>query len=163
MARWTKTAEERFSDKIDKTLGIGPHGECWLWRSAVGRGGYGTFWYERAAHYAHRFAYELANGLIPDGLDILHSCDNPMCVNPAHLSPGTHKQNMADMAAKGRQRGTHGKRKTHCVRGHELTDENVSLSNKGARNCKQCQHERNVAVAAKQKMVRKSLKTNHIM
>jgi hypothetical protein len=50
--------------------------------------------------YAHRVPYTLNVGPIPVGLDVLHSCDNPLCVNPAHLSPGTYQQNMADRMAK---------------------------------------------------------------
>lgn len=70
---------------------------------------------------AHRFAWEIANAeaLRPDDV-ILHSCDNPPCVNPAHLSKGTHVENMADMVTKGRQRCANYQR---CIRGHDLTAE----------------------------------------
>jgi len=58
----------------------------------------------RAGHeYAHRWAWEKFNGPIPKGMYILHRCDNPPCINPLHLRLGTHRDNMHDMLAKGRQ------------------------------------------------------------
>lgn len=66
-------------------------------------------------------AYELTRGPIPEGLDVLHTCDNPPCVNPSHLFPGTHQDNMADKCAKGRQhRGIR-------TGGAKLTDDKVRV------------------------------------
>ena len=61
---------------------------------------------------AHRMAYEVAKGDIPEGMHILHSCDNPKCCNPAHLRPGTHQENMDDMQARGRRTSTYWQRQT---------------------------------------------------
>jgi len=75
---------------------------CWVWtgeRSA----GYGRIMIDPLPVGAHRFAWTLANGPIPDGLFILHACDNPPCVNPAHLRPGTDRENVGDMIARGRR------------------------------------------------------------
>ncbi len=68
--------------------------------------GYGRITVNRKAKMAHRVAYEIHKGVIPDNMEVMHSCDNPCCVNPDHLSVGTHDDNIQDMVIKGRQRGT---------------------------------------------------------
>jgi len=77
---------------------------CWLWTGTFytqfGKPTYGQAYLNRKRMGAHRLSYIVHVGPIPDGLDILHSCDNPPCVNPAHLSPGTHRQNIADARAR---------------------------------------------------------------
>jgi hypothetical protein len=76
--------------------------ECWPWTGAVTSDGYGRFCYANGEAKASRFGWELANGPIPDGLNVLHSCDCPPCQNPAHWFLGTHQENMADRDRKGR-------------------------------------------------------------
>lgn len=105
--------------------------ECWLWQRAKLKG-YGLFRANGRLHRAHRFAYELTNGPIPDGLDCLHRCDTPSCVNPRHLFLGTHQQNMQDRDKKGRAARLSGE--SHG--GHKLTTAQVeevkSLYDSGA-------------------------------
>ncbi len=74
---------------------------CWKWRGAKLKHGYGRY---SGGLLAHRIAYELLVGPIPESLLVLHSCDNPECTNPKHLFLGTHSDNAKDMVSKGRNR-----------------------------------------------------------
>lgn len=88
----------RFRQKVRRTDG------CWLWDGVRNTAtGYGLFSSGTGPQvYAHRFAYALSHGSIPAGQFVLHACDTPLCVNPAHLFLGTHRDNMRDAAKKGR-------------------------------------------------------------
>ena len=77
--------------------------ECWLWQGGITEKGYGTMWVNRRNVRAHRIAWELVNGPIPDGQCCLHKCDRRLCVNPSHLFLGNNADNVADMVAKNRQ------------------------------------------------------------
>lgn len=83
-------------------------GGCWTWLGAKDRDGYGQFRYTpKFQGKAHRFAYEVFRGPITKGLSVLHTCDNPSCVNPSHLYVGTNSDNMQDRSRRDRydQRG----------------------------------------------------------
>lgn len=88
-----------------------PMSGCWLWTGFAPADGYGRI--KRPGRggdvvLAHRVSYELSVGPIPDGLDVLHSCDNPACINPRHLHPGTEQDNMREMVARGRNKTQRG-------------------------------------------------------
>ncbi len=85
--------------------------DCWEWTGYRLPSGYGQSSVSGVLFYAHRAAWEHAKGPIPPGLFVCHRCDNPPCCNPAHLFLGTHRDNMADMSAKGRKMGSRSKLK----------------------------------------------------
>lgn len=90
---------ERFEEKYIPE----PNSGCFLWLSYVGTNGYASFHVNKVGdRRANRVAWELYRGPIPDGMHVLHKCDNRVCVNPDHLFLGTHLDNMRDMKAKGR-------------------------------------------------------------
>jgi hypothetical protein len=80
-------------------------GPCWEWGGMRDKNGYGRISVNKVPALAHRVMYRESGRVIPEGLGLLHACDNPPCINPDHLSPGTHLENMQDAARKGRMPG----------------------------------------------------------
>lgn len=149
--------EERLSTRVEIT------DTCWNWTGSVNNYGYGFWRGKRGTKMVlvHRFSWEKSNGDIPEGLCVLHQCDNRRCVNPDHLFLGTRRDNMLDMIAKGRhwrnnsvvrsayisnqENARHAPVrpndrnaiKTHCPRGHPY-DEANTYHHMGRRHCKAC-------------------------
>lgn len=103
---------------------------CWEWQQRLDKGGYGRF-ATQGEHYAHRAAYKLFIGPIPEDKEIDHRCRRRHCVNPLHLEAVPHKVNQQRMA----------EAKESCVNGHPFTPENI-FKLKSGRGCKTCRYQR---------------------
>lgn len=110
---------------------------CWIWIAAEDSNGCARLLVDYKNEKASRVSWQIHKGQIPDGLHVLHKCDNRLCVNPDHLFLGTHDDNMRDMTAKGRH---FLKKRTHCKNGHLLEGYNL-LPNLAYRVCRMCTNE----------------------
>lgn len=117
MAR-ISTPDNRFLHYTDRS------GNCWLWKGGCSKRGRPMMRITSGVggqEYVHRWSYKRFVGPIPDGLYVLHKCDNPLCVRPSHLFTGTQDDNMKDMVGKGRQNKPKGTKNGRAV----LTEEDV--------------------------------------
>lgn len=134
--RRVPSLEEAFWKRVERR----DENECWPWQGALTSGGYGQMGHGRRGedkkYVAHRLAYELLVGPIPDGLVIDHLCRNRACVNPTHMEPVTSGENVLRGVGWG---GTHS-RKAHCPLGHPLEGDNLSQYHlwMGQRKCLTC-------------------------
>lgn len=133
--------EERFWSKVDKDGPVPAHrpdlGPCWLWAASLNHYGYGQFSLSGRPQAAHRISYEMLVSAIPAGLELDHLCRDHACVNPSHLEPVTHAENMR----RGRS-GAHQLAKTHCPHGHPYQGENLCVDRRGFRQCRACNQAR---------------------
>jgi len=97
MGHKISNTKEKFWTLIEKT------DTCWIWQGPKDKDGYGRYNMKPTRYGAHRLAYLWTKGDIPAGYVVMHSCDNPGCVNPDHLSVGTQIDNIKDMDSKGRR------------------------------------------------------------
>lgn len=151
-SREAPVTPDTFWSKVDVR---GPD-DCWEWQgsrstSEPGRD-YGRAWAGKGrTQLAHRLSWEMANGDIPPGMQICHHCDNPPCVNPAHLFLGTNRDNVLDGLAKGRIAPPPlTPRREVCPKGHAMTPENTYVRPGGSRGydyreCRTCKRERRAA------------------
>lgn len=133
--------DERLPEWFWQLVTVDPDTECWEWGGPKTPDGYGfPYLPERKAKaYSHRWAYETLVGPIFEGGHIDHLCRNRGCCNPAHLEPVTPQENTlrSPVAV-----AAINSRKTHCIQGHEFTDENTAVSKNGSRSCRTCARER---------------------
>lgn len=124
----TEKQEDRFWSRIHAD------GICWEWQGNKNTQGRGQFYANGRQHQAHRVAYEILVGPVPDGLELDHLCRNPICANPDHLEPVTHRENIL----RGYNPAAANARKTHCKRGHPFDEVNTYHRRDGNRDCRQC-------------------------
>lgn len=115
--------EQRFWSKVDTS---GGPDACWPWLRSVTKEGYGQFNVDGQMYLASIVALELAVGVRPEGMEAMHSCDNPPCCNPDHLSWGTRQQNIADRVSRGRSHRAPGSANPFA----KLTEEIVTQARK---------------------------------
>ncbi|MGE3598815.1 MAG: HNH endonuclease [Dehalococcoidia bacterium] len=101
----------RFWSYVDSSAGPDA---CWEWTRSRIHDGYGRFWDTKRMWRAHRFAWTITHGDIPDGIVVLHKCDNPPCCNPSHLALGTTSDNNWDKVHKGRFQDQRGERNPYA-------------------------------------------------
>ena len=112
--------EKKYVDRFWSKVEILDENACWEWTGA-NNGRYGQFWVNERLEQSHRVSWILHCGEIPEGLFVLHECDNPSCVNPDHLFLGTQKDNMRDAVKKGRLKNQKGANNNRV----ELTENQV--------------------------------------
>ncbi|MCR8576181.1 HNH endonuclease signature motif containing protein [Streptomyces sp. Isolate_219] len=139
---------QRFAAKVDTAgplpLIRGVLGPCHLWTGSLNDKGYGTFWAYGRTVKAHRYAYEQANGPIPDGLEVDHRCRRRDCVAPGHLDAVTHRVNILRSTNHVAARAA----VTHCPAGHPYDDANTYRAPNGTRKCRACKNAHSRAARA---------------
>lgn len=134
--------EERLWIQTDKDGPVPEHapelGQCWIWTGTINNKGYGAIKRDDKVVGAHRAAYELLVGPIPKGLDLDHLCRNPPCINPSHMEPVTHRENVM----RGVGACALNARKTECKHGHSFNDPKNLGINAWGRFCRECQRQR---------------------
>jgi len=141
------TPEERFWAKVDAS------GDCWEWTASKHKDGYGLFrpHSNETMTRAHQFAWTTLVGPVPEGLELDHLCRNPACVNPDHLEPVTHRENMRRTSATTVWVKKAARERTHCPQNHEYSGDNVIMDG-GYRKCRTCVNKRQNEYYQRRKM-----------
>jgi hypothetical protein len=143
--KWTKERDARFWDKVY----IEEDEDCWLWFAAITSSGYGAFSYSKgkliSAHKVSWAIHKNNDTLSPRNLQIMHLCDNKVCVNPQHLAMGTARQNNLDAFKRGLNTPINKivgrpSKNPYCKHGHERSKENTIIKD-GYKLCKPCRQE----------------------
>ena len=140
------TVAERFERHVERI----PFLTCWVWIGATNRNGYGQLRVNRRTESAHRIAYQLYRGPIHNDLELDHLCRNRWCVNPAHLEPVTHRENLL----RGKSIAAANAIKKTCSIGHpfDIINTRIARGQSGSRRrCRQCHAARNRAWRLRQK------------
>lgn len=135
----TEALKRRFWEKVERR----ERDQCWLWLGSKNERGYGSMSHNKRLRKATHLAFEIHHMRpFPIGMVARHTCDNPSCVNPQHIVPGTLRQNAQDMVERKRH---HANRRTHCIKGHPLSGENLIHRKNGQRGCRECNkaHQKN--------------------
>jgi hypothetical protein len=141
--------EQQYTTHEDLLSRLKVEGDCLVYTGHK-VDGYGTFTTYGKMWRAHRYFYTHYVGDIPEGMFILHSCDNRPCVLPSHLRVGTASDNMKDMGERNKTRTYGSPRASHCKRGHERTPEsNWTSPTTGRRTCRVCRKENRINKQAK--------------
>jgi hypothetical protein len=102
--RGVEKKKQTFEQKLWSYIDRRGENECWNYTKGLDRDGYGHFYFDGKTYRAHRAVYKVSKGPIPKGYYVCHTCDNPTCCNPEHLIIGTPKENMRQMAERGRSK-----------------------------------------------------------
>lgn len=123
-------------ERITANIVADPGSGCWHWTLRLDPSGYGTLRFLGKQQFAHRASYRAFKGEIPDNLPLDHLCRTPDCVNPAHLEAVTIGEN----TRRGNSVWGINAKKSHCIRGHALSGENLKTAANGSRQCRECLH-----------------------
>lgn len=96
MIKLSEEQSKKFWSRVDKSIGNGPNGDCWLWTGSTTSSGYGNLTLNKITYYAHRISLLLEKNIDPSFGEASHNCDNPPCVNPSHLTVSDHDFNMSE-------------------------------------------------------------------
>lgn len=107
-------------ERFEKLYTPEPNSGCWLWIGYITPRGYAKFWHEGKSCYAHIVAFKMTGQEVPHGMELDHKCRVHCCVNPAHLEPVTHLENV-----RRGQAGINSRQRTHCPQGHKLEGKNL--------------------------------------